>query len=104
MLCSRVIQSFAARLIQKKLGAWFVKLLIDHRYPWSRMSPATDSDTSRQGFQVGVGTANAIDDKVLVIAFEEGAATSAQAGVLVEWLQGAATKFPDVKIVFQFVP
>ncbi|MGD9723619.1 MAG: RHS repeat-associated core domain-containing protein [Pirellulales bacterium] len=60
-------------------------------------------DTSR-AVHVGPGTPNPIDDKVLVIAFEEGAATSAQASVLVEWLQSAATKFPDVKVVFQFVP
>jgi hypothetical protein len=45
-----------------------------------------------------------ITDKVLKIAFEKGAATGTQAGAIARFLREASTKFPDVKIVLQFIP
>ena len=55
-------------------------------------------------FPLGPNTANLIHDKVLVVAFEEGAATSVQANALVQWFRGAAANFPGIKVVVQLVP
>ena len=45
-----------------------------------------------------------IKEKVLVVAFEEGAATFEQAKVLEEFLRLAKTSWPDIKVVFSFIP
>jgi RHS repeat-associated protein len=45
-----------------------------------------------------------IKEKVLVVAFEEGAATFEQAKVLEEFLRLAKSTWPDIKVVFSFVP
>jgi hypothetical protein len=50
-----------------------------------------------------VGSTNPITDKVLVVAFEEGAATAEQAEAMLRFLRIAPAEFPDVKIVFQFI-
>jgi hypothetical protein len=52
---------------------------------------------------VGPG-GHAIAERVLVIAFEEGAATSSQASVLLQFAREASSKFPGIKVVLQFVP
>ena len=48
--------------------------------------------------------AEEIKEKVLVVAFEEGAATFEQAKVLEEFLRLAKSTWPDIKVVFSFVP
>jgi RHS repeat-associated protein len=59
---------------------------------------------TKAGFALGRGTENAIDDKVLLVAFEEGAATSVQANALVQWVRTAKAAFPDITVLVQFVP
>ncbi len=58
---------------------------------------------SKAGFTVGT-VSRPIDEKRLVIAFEQGAATSTQAQAITRFLREAGSKFPDVKIVIQFIP
>jgi RHS repeat-associated protein len=60
------------------------------------------SGAARQGFRVGPG-GHAITDKILVVAFEQGAATSSQAQVIARFVREASTSFPGVKVVVQFV-
>ncbi len=55
------------------------------------------------GFIIG-NAVTPIESKILVIAFEQGAATGTQAGAIARFIREAATKFPDVKVVIQFIP
>ena len=64
----------------------------------------TFKGAAREGFSVGARSSNPITDKVLIMVFEEGAATAEQAGAMLQFLRDAVTEFPHVKIVFQFVP
>jgi RHS repeat-associated protein len=57
---------------------------------------------SKAGFTVGPG-GHAITDKVLVLAFEQGAASWSQANALVQFVREAPTRFPDIRVVIQFV-
>ena len=59
-------------------------------------------DGARYAGNVVAGTA--IKEKVLVVAFEEGAATIEQAQVLEEFLRIAKTSWPNIKIAFSFIP
>ncbi|MEM7782867.1 MAG: putative Ig domain-containing protein [Planctomycetota bacterium] len=60
------------------------------------------SGATRKGVTVGPG-GHAINDKVLVVAFEQGTATGLQAEAIKRFIREAGTKFPDVKVVFQFI-
>jgi hypothetical protein len=58
---------------------------------------------TRQGITIG-GREYPVAEKVLVIAFEEGAATAEQATAIVKFFREATTKFPDIKVVLEFIP
>jgi hypothetical protein len=72
----------------------------------SRLSSYAAKLASFQGAEYAgdVVAGAAIKEKVLVVAFEEGAATIEQAQVLEEFLRIAKASWPNVKIAFSFIP
>lgn len=48
--------------------------------------------------------ANQIKEQVLIVALEDGAATVEQELALKSFLQNAAQQFPNIKVVYQFIP
>ena len=64
---------------------------------------ATNGARTWGGFTVG-NAAHPVTDRVLVVAIEEGAATSAQAAALVRWVREAPQLYPGIKVVFQAIP
>jgi len=70
----------------------------------SRLSKYAAELAAYQGGRfAGVTVAN-ITDRVLLVAFEDGAGTVIQGQALEQFLQTAATQWPNIKIVFQFIP
>src|SRR5262249_6446478 len=49
-------------------------------------------------------TSNQIKGRVLIVALEDGAATVEQALALKTFLQTAAQQFPNIKVIYQFIP
>jgi hypothetical protein len=45
-----------------------------------------------------------VNARELIVALEPGAATSAQMQALQEFQQTAATKWPNIKVLFEWVP
>ncbi|QNN24723.1 hypothetical protein HED60_21415 [Planctomycetales bacterium ZRK34] len=71
---------------------------------YARKLAAFTGDASH-GVRIGTPHGGpAITDKILVVAFEQGSATSVQAKALVQWSREIATKIPDIKVVVQFIP
>jgi RHS repeat-associated protein len=61
------------------------------------------SGAARQGVQIG-GPATPVTDRVLIVAFEEGAASAEQARALAQFASEFSQNFPNVRLLFQFVP
>lgn len=72
----------------------------------SRLSSYAAKLASFQGatYAGDVVAGAAIREKVLVVAFEDGAATIEQAQVLEDFLRIAKTSWPNIKIAFSFIP
>jgi hypothetical protein len=72
----------------------------------SRLSGYAGKLSAFQGatFAGDTVAAGAIKERVLVVAFEEGAATIEQAKVLEDFMRLAKTAWPNIKVVFEFIP
>jgi hypothetical protein len=76
-----------------------------NRYARELTNFATRGAQSARGSSVAIGTASTpVNERILIVAIEEGAANSAQASALIQWTREAATKFPGIKVLVQPIP
>lgn len=64
---------------------------------------ASNGPRSYSGFTVG-NAANPVNDRVLIVAIEEGAATAAHANALIQWVRQAPQQFPNIRVLILPIP